>query len=118
MKTVRARLERDLTAIVDRLRQVAGTAELSELTVPAGVNGYAEEIDKIQAEQMRESSLTTRARLVQRANRLAEALRRLDAGEYGNCTRCGERIQRARLEALPEVETCLRCQEELERRAA
>jgi DnaK suppressor protein len=112
------RLERDLEAAVERLRQLGGTEALAELTGPLGMTGYAEDIDKIQAEQMRESSLTTRARLVRRANRLAAALRRVDAGDYGNCVRCGERIQPARLKALPEVETCLHCQEHLERQVA
>ncbi|MGH7279197.1 MAG: TraR/DksA family transcriptional regulator [Candidatus Rokuibacteriota bacterium] len=118
MRTVRTQLERDLKSAVERLRQLAGDGVPGEPAAAMAVNGHAEEIDKIQAEQLRESSLTTRARLVMRAERLAAALRRLDDGNYGRCVRCGERIQPARLKALPEVETCLECQERLERNAA
>lgn len=38
------------------------------------------------------------------------ALRRISSGEYGYCTRCGQRIPQARLEAHPTAERCVRCQ--------
>jgi RNA polymerase-binding transcription factor DksA len=34
---------------------------------------------------------------------------RLDEGLYGECLRCGEMIEPARLQALPAAEFCLRC---------
>jgi RNA polymerase-binding protein DksA len=37
------------------------------------------------------------------------ALRRLDAGTYGTCARCGEPIGPARLRALPEAAECIDC---------
>jgi len=37
------------------------------------------------------------------------ALRRLDAGNYGLCSRCGGPISPARLVALPSVSTCVKC---------
>lgn len=37
------------------------------------------------------------------------ALRRLDEGRYGVCVQCGEAIDPARLEALPEAALCVRC---------
>ena len=39
------------------------------------------------------------------------ALARLDAGDYGICTSCGEPINPARLEALPYAELCIECAE-------
>jgi RNA polymerase-binding protein DksA len=39
------------------------------------------------------------------------ALARMDAGEYGTCSRCGEPISPARLRALPAAELCIRCAE-------
>ena len=39
------------------------------------------------------------------------ALRRLDAGTYGQCTGCGVDIPLARLEAKPSVSLCIACQE-------
>jgi DnaK suppressor protein len=40
---------------------------------------------------------------------IAAALTRLDRGAYGSCTRCGEPIAPARLEALPYAERCASC---------
>ncbi|MBF3283791.1 TraR/DksA family transcriptional regulator, partial [Pseudomonas aeruginosa] len=34
---------------------------------------------------------------------------RLAEGRYGQCERCGEAIEPARLAALPAAEYCLRC---------
>jgi DnaK suppressor protein len=38
-----------------------------------------------------------------------DALRRMDAGTYGICERCGERIEPERLEALPYAQLCMDC---------
>ncbi len=40
-----------------------------------------------------------------------EALRRIDRGEYGLCLQCGQEIPRKRLEVVPWVRHCVRCQE-------
>ena len=40
------------------------------------------------------------------------ALRRLDAGTYGQCTGCGRDIPIARLRAKPSASLCIACQEE------
>ena len=39
------------------------------------------------------------------------ALNRLETGDYGLCTQCGEEINPARLDALPYVTTCINCAE-------
>lgn len=50
------------------------------------------------------------ARVIQ----IDEALRTLDEGRYGLCELCGCCIETARLELLPFVTTCIRCQSEAE----
>jgi DnaK suppressor protein len=45
-----------------------------------------------------------------------EALARFENGTYGVCGRCGEPIDIARLEALPHVSRCFRCQQHSEYR--
>ena len=65
----------------------------------------------------RELAFEVRGRLVERANRLAEALERLRFGDYGTCEICGESIAPGRLRAIPEVTTCVVCQDAAERRA-
>src|SRR5262245_31433146 len=44
------------------------------------------------------------------------ALRRVTAGTYGKCLRCGQRIAAARLDAVPEAELCCDCATYLEQR--
>src|SRR5262245_60018495 len=46
-----------------------------------------------------------------------EALRRLYRGEYGTCQKCGKKIGRDRLVALPQARLCLECQVVEERTA-
>jgi RNA polymerase-binding transcription factor DksA len=40
---------------------------------------------------------------------VADALRRLEAGEYGHCQECGQEISRERLEAVPWTRHCVSC---------
>lgn len=45
---------------------------------------------------------------------IAAALERLAAGSYGQCTDCGVTIPAARLQASPEAQRCIPCQEQAE----
>ena len=113
---IRKRLEADLKEAVGRLRQMGGSAALEELLGQSERLAYADEVDEIQANERREIGFATRELLVERINRITVALDRLNDGEYGVCVECGEKIAAARLRALPEVQTCVRCQDLLERR--
>lgn len=42
---------------------------------------------------------------------IKQALRRMDAGEWDTCSVCDEKIQAARLEALPTTALCVDCAE-------
>ncbi|PYQ39368.1 MAG: conjugal transfer protein TraR [Acidobacteria bacterium] len=50
--------------------------------------------------------------------RIDEAMRRLEAGTYGQCAECGTEIPAARLKALPFAVLCRDCQAQEEMRAA
>jgi len=116
MNGIRKRLEQELRAAVGRLRQVGGAAALDDLLGPSGEHwAYADEVDEIQANERREIGFATRELLVGKVNRIVAALERLDRGQYGMCAECGEAIAPARLQVLPEVQTCVRCQDRLER---
>lgn len=43
-----------------------------------------------------------------------DAVRRIDQGVYGVCESCGERIERARLDALPYATLCMDCKRRAE----
>ena len=49
--------------------------------------------------------------------KIEQALRRLDAGEYGLCEECEEPIGVKRLRAMPFAILCVRCQDEEEQTA-
>ncbi len=116
MDNIRKRLEQDLQMAVGRLRQMGGAVALEEVPGAIGDNSpFADEVDEIRANEDREIGFATRELLVDRVNRLSAALDRLNDGEYGTCVECGEPISPARLRALPEVQTCVRCQDQLER---
>jgi DnaK suppressor protein len=116
MEAIRKRLEQELKAALSRLRQQGGAVAMDELLGPSGEHwAFADEVDEIQANERREIGFATRELLVDRVNRLAAALERLNSGDYGTCVECGEAIAPARLRVMPEVQTCVRCQDRLER---
>jgi len=62
--------------------------------------------DAMQAQQM---ALELRRRNRQRLQMIERALERLEAGAYGECTRCGAPISEARLKLKPETPVCVEC---------
>jgi RNA polymerase-binding transcription factor DksA len=116
MKGIQERLEEELKGAVNRLRRIDGAVGLEVLPGVIGDNSpFADEVDEIQANEGREIGFATRTLLVERVHKLRNALDHLREGDYGTCVECGEPIAAARLRALPEVETCVRCQDRLER---
>jgi DnaK suppressor protein len=111
MKDLRKRLERERQTAASRLRQMGGSITLEETTTPA--DSVWDEADH--ASEQREMGLMSRERLVERIERLTAALKRVDEGTYGTCIECGKPIGQARLKAIPEVATCVTCQEKIER---
>jgi len=113
MKELRKRLERERQMTASRLRQMGGSITLEEAATPA--DSVWDEADHIQASEQREMGLMSRERLVERIERLTAALKRIDEGAYGTCVECGKPIGQGRLKAIPEVATCVSCQEKIER---
>jgi DnaK suppressor protein len=116
MDEIRKNLEAELNRTVERIRHMGGASTSVQTMGAVGdTSQLADEVDVIQVNEDREMNFATRSLLVERANRLAEALERLRGGDYGTCQECGEAIAPARLKAMPEVTTCVRCQDRLEK---
>ncbi|MBI4609771.1 MAG: TraR/DksA family transcriptional regulator [Candidatus Rokubacteria bacterium] len=116
MKEIQAQLEQELHQTVERLRQLGGAIVIEDFASPVWDDAsFSDAVDGIQINEDREISLATRSLLVERANKLAEAIERLRRGVYGRCEECDEPIAPARLKAMPEVTTCVRCQDRIER---
>lgn len=56
-----------------------------------------------------ELNLALYQRMQEKVESLRAALRRIEAGSYGICQRCGARIDRARLEIIPDATLCIDC---------
>ena len=118
MDEIRRALEQDLKHTVDRLKGLGGAIAFEDDPGAREDEGQGEAAgDAGRISEYREMAFAVRGLLVERANRLAEALERLRAGDYGVCEACGEPIAPARLRAIPEVITCVACQDAEERRA-
>ena len=48
--------------------------------------------------------------------KIEKALKRIEEKTFGLCSECKKTIREVRLKAIPYVETCLKCQEELEKK--
>ena len=119
MDEIRRHLESELSHTMNRIRQMGGAVVFEEFPSAVGDNTpLADEVDVIRTVQTNVVVLVPGMgddMLVERANKLAEALQRLRGGEYGLCEECEEPIAPARLRAMPEVTTCVRCQDRIER---
>ena len=76
----------------------------------------SEEADAAQAIEERETGTRRLDWLVDRADGIGRALRRLDDGTYGVCESCGGPIAPERLAAIPEATLCVDCAAEQEDR--
>jgi RNA polymerase-binding transcription factor DksA len=108
MNDIRNRLDHDLKTAVSRLGRLSGTSAIEERPWTIRDSGpSADEVDGLQANESREVGLATRELLMERVKRLSAA--------YGTCVECGDAISAGRLRATPEAQTCVRCQDGIER---
>jgi len=94
----------------------AGTlAELDHLReyLRGEVDADAEEADPDIYE--REKTLALIRTLENKLESIEQALRLAEKGTYGICERCGEKIDPARLKALPHTTLCVDCKSQMER---
>jgi DnaK suppressor protein len=100
----RERLERDSAELLAQVEPGLEEAPTATATTGSGETEHiATGIDRSVRAAL---DAHAEARLIE----VDAALRRLDAGTYGQCERCESEISRARLDAIPEVRLCLPCQ--------
>lgn len=98
-------------ALRDALKAGAGAAGTVELDQTR--QGRLSRMDALQGQAMSQA-------LNQRRNielqKISNALRRIESGDYGYCVKCGGEIAPKRLALDPAAPLCLRCAEEAERK--
>lgn len=81
------------------------------------VRQSADPDDQTQADVLRSLNILGINRDLTELRRVQGALARIKHGHYGICQECGERIEPARLKAVPEARYCFECRAEAEKRA-
>ena len=72
-------------------------------------------IDYSVEEQERELDLLLQDRERTKIDKIDEALKRMESGDYGYCDECGEDISKKRLMVMPLARMCVKCQSNEER---
>lgn len=99
-EAVRERIEAQMAALAQRAGRIEGDLR------KALDRDWPEQATQVENDQVLEGlDAMTLAEL----KILHAALRRIDAGTYGSCARCGQPIAEARLAALPTAITCVGC---------
>jgi DnaK suppressor protein len=88
-------IEEDTFAVTQS--DMSGDVGLDDEPADAGTTTYEREKDLSIENNVRD--------LLQKIER---ALRKVDAGTYGICERCGKPIEKARIKALPYVDLCIK----------
>ncbi|MCS6948280.1 MAG: TraR/DksA C4-type zinc finger protein [Steroidobacteraceae bacterium] len=103
MTSVRERLERRREELRQRAAMVR--ADLTRQREPLSAD-FAEQAVQRENDDVLEAIKRSADEEIAQIGR---ALRRLDEGTYGICTRCHGEIEPSRLEAVPHAERCSRC---------
>ncbi len=120
-KKERRRFEKKLLEERDQLAEVLGKLEGSVLKrtlreSSGDLSAYSIHPADLSTDAIdREKDLLVASAEGRRLREINEALTRLSEGEFGICESCGEKIDPHRLEVVPHVRLCLRCQERAER---
>ena len=117
LERLRRLLEEERETYVRQARDLAAEAEALASEREPGDTQFDEESgegDTLNVERERDLALSASA--TQAVEEIDRALRRMDAGSYGICERCGKKIGVARLEALPFAALCIECKSREERR--
>jgi RNA polymerase-binding protein DksA len=102
LRDERAELSDQLTTIEDQ----AFAATQSDISGDVGIDDESADAGTATFEREKELSIEQNVRdLIQKIDR---ALKRIEAGTYGICDRCGKPIEKARLKALPYVDLCIK----------
>lgn len=101
--------------VVHDIKNMAAVNSADNKDKSGDVSGHSMHIADVATDMYdREFSLGLASNDRELLNRIEAALKRIIDKSFGGCTVCKKPITAARLKALPYVETCLKCQEQLE----
>jgi len=101
------RLKKEKTELLEKLEQLRTLGQPSAERKEGSPFGKREE-EADEASEL-EKRLALEERLGESVNKVEHALQKYEAGTYGLCDSCGQSIEKARLEAIPQASLCLNC---------
>lgn len=102
--------------IINDTKQISEHASPSERSDSGDVSGHVMHLADVATDMYdREFSLGLASNNRDLLEKIEKALKRIEEGQFGLCEECGCEISSARLQALPYVANCLKCQEKLEK---
>jgi len=107
---IRARLEQERASLRSDIAGLAADGQAPQDDAGIG-NHMADDATEVFA---RERDMALRSNAQDLLTQVDAALKRMDAGRYGICARCGKEIAADRLEALPYAIYCITCQSQVE----
>jgi len=104
METIERTLQGELRETIERLKGLGGAVVFEDYPGALEEDGQGDAGgNAVSPAEERER----RGRLNYRVDRLAEAIERVRAGDYGVCEICGDPIAAGRLRAIPEATICV-----------
>ncbi len=104
---LRSRLESERKRLTEELEQLKSSARPADERREGSPFGKREE-EATESFEL-ERRLTLEKRIIDQLAEVEHALQKFEGGTYGLCDNCGQPIDPARLEALPQASLCLNC---------
>ena len=104
---LRSRLESERKRLVEEMEQLKANVRPADERREGSPFGKREE-EAAETLEL-EKRLTLEKRIRDQMAEVEHALRKFEEGTYGSCDSCGQPIDPARLEALPQANLCLSC---------
>ena len=104
---LRSRLENDRKHLIDELEQLKASVRPTEERREGSPFGKREE-EATESLEL-ERRLAIEKQMLDQLADVEHALQKFEEGTYGLCEECGQPIDPARLEALPQAKLCLSC---------
>ena len=107
LKILRSRLESERQRLTDELEQLKASVNPAEERREGSPFGKREE-EATETLEL-EKRLALESRIKEQLNAIEHALHKFEEKTYGLCDNCGQPIDPARLEALPQASLCMNC---------
>ena len=104
---LRSRLESERKRLTGELEQLKSSVRPADERREGSPFGKREE-EATESFEL-ERRLTLEKRIIDQLAEVERALQKFEDGTYGLCDNCGQPINPARLEALPQASLCMRC---------